>query len=199
MIVFLPRVGDFIATGDPLFQVHGARGRIDEGGGVGIGGGEGAFLTALAKRFPGPKLTVFDLPSVAERAASRFAAAGLGARAQAIGGDFFRDPLPAGHDAVTLVRVVHDHDDDKVQQLFLRIRAMLPPGGRLIIAEPMSGARDSARVADVYFAFYLLAMGSGRPRTFKTLARMLRAAGFSGVAPIATARPMLVSIAISNT
>lgn len=31
VIVFLPRVGDFIATGDPLFQVHGARGRIDEG------------------------------------------------------------------------------------------------------------------------------------------------------------------------
>jgi demethylspheroidene O-methyltransferase len=159
-----------------------------------VGGGEGGFLLAMAQRFSRPSLHLFDLPPVAERAAARFDDAGLAGRFRATGGNFFTDPLPEGHDAVTLVRIAHDHDDDKAMVLFSRIRRALAPGGVLIIAEPMSGAPDSTRVADVYFAFYLLAMGSGRPRSARQLAHMLEASGFGEVRSIPTARPMLVSM-----
>ena len=163
-----------------------------------VGGGEGTFLSALARRYREPRLELFDLPSVATRAKKRFEAAGLGHRAHATGGSFFHDPLPEGHDAITLVRVVHDHDDDNVLALFSSIRAALAPGGTLVIAEPMSGTRDSSRVADVYFAFYLLAMGSGRPRSADSLAAMLRAAGFAEVRRVSTARPMLTSMLVAK-
>src|SRR3954451_20445690 len=56
-----------------------------------VGGGEGAFLAAAAAGAPNLRLMLFDLPPVAERARARFAAAGLAARAEAIGGSFLAD------------------------------------------------------------------------------------------------------------
>jgi demethylspheroidene O-methyltransferase len=163
-----------------------------------VGGGEGVFLTALLRRNPAVQGHLFDLPPVAARAAIRLQSAGFGSRAAATGGDFFRDPLPGQPDIVTLVRIAHDHDDDRLAGLFANSRRGLPPGGLLVIAEPMSGTRDAARVADVYFAFYLLAMGSGRPRTPAALERLLSSAGFGRFHRVETARPMLVSLLVAH-
>jgi demethylspheroidene O-methyltransferase len=45
-------------------------------------------------------------------------------------------------------------------------RGCSPPGGTLLIAEPMAGTSPApSRIGDAYFGFYLLAMGSGRPRS----------------------------------
>ena len=76
-----------------------------------VGGGEGGFLCAAGAAAPDLRLVLFDLPAVAERARARLGAAGLGDRATAVGGDFLADPLPRGADVVSLVRVLHDHDD----------------------------------------------------------------------------------------
>jgi demethylspheroidene O-methyltransferase len=158
-----------------------------------IGGGDGAFLSHLAQHVQGPELALFDLPAVAERAQTRFAAEGLGARASAHGGDMHRDPLPGDADLVTLVRVLHDHDDGAVRGLLARIRQTLPPGGTLLIAEPMAGSPGTDRMADAYFGFYLLAMGSGRARTPAELTRFLTEAGFSDIRSLRTRRPLLTA------
>ncbi len=77
-----------------------------------VGGGDGSFLEAVAAAAPDLDLELFDLPAVAAEAAARFAKAGLATRATALGGDFRHDVLPPGADLVSLVRVLHDHDDD---------------------------------------------------------------------------------------
>lgn len=164
-----------------------------------VGGGEGAFLIAVARRAPAIALTVFDLPAVAERARARFAEAGLSARSRAIGGDMHRDTLPAGADLVTLVRVLHDHDDDAVRALLSRLRQAMAPGATLLIAEPMAGLPGAGRMADAYFGFYLLAMGSGRARTPAELAGMLRKAGFTGIETLPTRRPLLTAAIVART
>ena len=146
-----------------------------------IGGGEGVFLMAAGRRAPDLQLALFDLPAVADRARDRLKTAGLANRSNVHGGDFARDPLPTGADVVSLVRIVHDHDDDVVMALFRSIRAALPPGGRLLVAEPMADHTGMDRLADVYFAFYLLAMGHGRVRSPERITAMLRAAGFRKV------------------
>ena len=105
------------------------------------------------------------------RPASGFRTEGLSSRAVAIGGSFLTDQLPEGADIVSLVRVIHDHDDDAVMTLLRAVRRALPAGGTLLIAEPISGVRGAEPIGDAYFAFYLLAMGSGRPRTFERLTR----------------------------
>ena len=76
-----------------------------------VGGGDGTFLLAAAARAPGLRLTLFDLPAVAERARAKFAAAGAG---RPCPGDRRRfltlARCPKGADAISLVRVIHDHD-----------------------------------------------------------------------------------------
>jgi len=163
-----------------------------------VGGGEAAFLRAAAAVAPSLELMLFDLPAVAERGRLRLAEAGLGGRAQVFGGSFFEGPLPQGADAISLVRVVHDHDDDNVMTLLRQVRQVLPPGGKLLLAEPMAGLPGSARAADAYFGFYLLAMGTGRARTPQTLCAMLLEAGFKAPKPWRTAAPMLSGLIVAG-
>ncbi len=102
-----------------------------------------------------------------------------------------RESLPGGADLATLVRVLHDHDDAAVRALLRRVRAALAPGGTLLIAEPMAGSPATRRMAGAYFAFYLLAMGSGRARSPAELTVFLREAGFSDIRSLRTRRPLL--------
>jgi demethylspheroidene O-methyltransferase len=159
-----------------------------------VGGGDGAFVSAVAASSPKLRCVLFDLPAVADEASKRFRSEGLSSRAVAIGGSFLTGRLPEGADVVSLVRVIHDHDDANVMVLLRAIRCALPENGTLLIAEPMSGVRGTEAIGDAYFAFYLLAMGSGRPRTFERLQAMLSDAGFSDIALHPTSMPLLTSI-----
>ena len=162
-----------------------------------IGGGGGDFLVAAANRRPDLRVVLFDLPAVAERAKAKFERERLAGRAMAIGGDFKRDPLPEGADLISLVRVAHDLDDADLDSLLAKISAALPPGGILLLAEPLAEVPGSERVG-AYFAMYLLAMQRGRPRTEADLTRRLYAAGFARVRCIATARPMLTGLLVAQ-
>lgn len=152
-----------------------------------VGGGTGAFLCHAARRTDAA-LTLFDLPAVAPAAEARLRAEGV--RARIVPGSFREGPLPEGADAISLVRVLYDHDDATVADLLARCRAALPAGGRLIAAEPMRGCR----AGDAYFAFYCMAMGTGRARSADEIAALLRAAGFRAVRERRTPRPFVTSV-----
>ncbi len=162
-----------------------------------VGGGGGDFLVAAARRRADLRVILFDLPPVAERAQARFTAEGLGERAKVVAGDFKRDPLPSGADAVSLVRVAHDLDDDALTALLAKICAALPPNGVLLLAEPMAETPGARKVA-TYFTMYLLAVQRGRLRSIGELQRRLNDAGFAHVQQIPTARPMLASLLVAR-
>jgi demethylspheroidene O-methyltransferase len=163
-----------------------------------IGGGNGAFCSAAAARYPEIELGVFDLPAVAETARARFAREGLEHRACAHGGDFLRDPLPQGADVVTLLRVLHDHGDDSVLGLLRSVRAAIVDNGCLLVAEQMSDTGGAEPVGDAYFGFYLLAMGQGRPRKLSELSRLLTEAGFHAPREIKTNLPLQTRLLITR-
>ncbi len=154
-----------------------------------VGGGEGAFIEAVGTAVPEIDLGLFDLPAVIERARAR-----LGDRAELFGGSFLKDPLPTGFDLVSLVRVLHDHDDGPALDLLRRLHGALGRGGKLLIAEPMAQTRGAEASGDAYFGFYLLAMGSGRPRSMDEIAALLTQAGFATMRPIRTPLPLTVRI-----
>ena len=162
-----------------------------------VGGGDGSFLAILAERAPSLRLKLFDLPPVAALARARFEASGLAARTSVHAGDFRAEPLPAGADIITLIRVLHDNDDATVLTLLRAARAALSPGGVLLIAEPMAGVGAAPAVGDAYFGFYLMAMGSGRPRRPRDLRNLLRQAGFGTARRLRTPQPMLTGIMIA--
>jgi demethylspheroidene O-methyltransferase len=163
-----------------------------------VGGGDGTFLRAVARRVPEIDLALFDLPGVAAQATARFAEAGLSSRATVTAGDFSRDPLPSGADLVTFVRVLHDHDDPRVERLLAAAHEALAPGGTLLIAEPLAGTTGAERMGDAYFGVYLWAMGSGRPRTAQELAGMLQRAGFEAPVERPTRVPLQTRVLVSR-
>lgn len=156
-----------------------------------VGGGSGTFARAVAAANPGLPVGLFDLPGVTAAAP----ADGLTRH----GGDFHADPLPTGYDLISLVRVLHDHDDAPAQQLLGAIRATLPRGGTLLIAEPMAGTRGARAMGDAYFGMYLWAMGSGRPRTALEIGAMLTKAGFLRWREVATTQPLIARIIVSSS
>ncbi len=163
-----------------------------------VGGGSGAFLMAAGAAAPDLHLTLFDLPPVAAIARGRLAVSPVAARCDVVGGDFTTDPLPAGADVVSLVRVLHDHDDDAALILLRAIRRALPPGGTILIAEPMAGTRGAEPVGDAYFGFYFLAMGGGRARTPARIKEMLSIAGFSRMRLLRGRMPMVARVMVAQ-
>lgn len=163
-----------------------------------VGGGNGAFLAAVADRHPDLRLMLFDLPAVADQARARFDRLGLARRTSVTGGDFHRNALPGGADLITLVRIVHDHDDDAALGILKAVRAAMPPDGTLLLAEPMSGTAGAEPIGDAYFGFYLLAMRSGRPRTPEALRTLLAKAGFERIEARRTASPMLTGLLLAK-
>jgi demethylspheroidene O-methyltransferase len=159
-----------------------------------VGGGLGAFLGAVAQAYPGLRLTLFDLPPVIEAAGRALAAQGLDRRVELEAGNFRTDSLPMGADAISLVRVLFDHGDDTVAGLLARVAAALPPGGRLLIAEPMSGGARPRRFGDGYFSFYTMAMRTGTVRSPEAIADLLTAAGFDRVRHPSTLRPFVTGV-----
>ena len=95
---------------------------------------------------------------------------------------------------MTLVRVLHDHDDAKVLQLLRAIRGILPAGGVLLVAEPFAGTPGAQPVGAAYFGFYLQAMGSGRARRAAEIKALLRQAGYPRVRHIETSQPLLTGL-----
>jgi demethylspheroidene O-methyltransferase len=131
---------------------------------------------------------------VAERARERFAAAGVAERAQCFSGDFRANGLPGGADAISLIRVAFDHDDATVLALLRAAHAALPPGGTLLLAEPMVVPGRDEPSGAAYFGLYLLAMGPGRPRSAERLGALVSAAGFVDVQRRKTRTPLQVGL-----
>ncbi|UIP06909.1 methyltransferase [Erythrobacter sp. SDW2] len=156
-----------------------------------VGGGSGGFVEAIGTHATGLKLGIFDLPEVVMLARNRVAGTALEPRVALHPGSFRTDPIPTGYDLVTLVRILHDHDDDVAQALLGSIFESLPSGGKLLIIEPMARTRGAKAMGDSYFGLYLWAMGSGRPRPFAEIAGMARKAGFARVVEIDTPLPII--------
>ena len=161
-----------------------------------VGGGHGAFVSAVAEHHPALRLGIFDLPGVVAGSAERLSRQGL-EQVELHGGDFFKDRLPQGYDCISLVRILHDHDDDAAQAILAATRMALPEGGRLLIAEPMAGIRGAEAMGDAYFGLYLWTMRSGRPRTRDELETMLRKAGFRRWQHLSTAQPLITSVTVA--
>ena len=139
-----------------------------------VGGGTGAFLRAVRARHPGLELALYDLPQVVDQAP-------LPADVIRHGGSFREGPLPQGADAISLVRVLYDHSDETVRGLLARVFDALPPGGRVLVIEPMSGGARPDPQTDVYFSVYTLAMKTGRTRSAAEIGDLLTVSGFENI------------------
>ena len=158
-----------------------------------VGGGTGAFLRAVVGQHKTLSATIFDLPQVEPAAEQSLAELGLTDRISFYPGSFRDDPLPKGFDAISLIRVLYDHSDETVLHLLDKVYNALPDGGHLFISEPMSGGADPSRAGDVYFAFYTMAMRTGKARSPSAIKDMCKKVGFQSIKIPKAPRPFVTS------
>ena len=163
-----------------------------------VGGGHGAFLSRIGEAYSGMHLGLFDLPEVAEQGGHILRGRFDAARISTHPGNFFEDPIPEGYDLVSLVRIMHDHDDEPAMRLLRNIRKSLAPSARLMIAEPMARIPGAEGMGEAFFGLYLWAMGSGRPRSPHEIRTMCKEAGFASTRTVATLQPVNASIIIAQ-
>ncbi len=100
-----------------------------------VGGGTGSWSIATVRAYPHLEATVLELPTVAEVARKRIAAAGLASRIDVVVGDAMSGALPSGYDVFLLANLIHYWSPDENRTLLRRVRSAAETGAALLLAD----------------------------------------------------------------
>ncbi len=144
-----------------------------------VGGGPGTYTIAFLQAVPQMKATLFDRPVVIEMARQRLAAAGILERANLVGGDFYKDEFPPGHDLALISAIIHQNSPGENLDLYRKVFRALAPGGRIIIRDHiMEPDRTRPRDGAIFAVNMLVATRGGNTYTFEEIQTGLAQAGF---------------------
>ncbi len=99
---------------------------------VDVGGGTGAMLAEILRKWPDIHGALIDLPHAVARSSEIFRAAGVAERVTARGQSFF-DPLPTGADLYLLRGILNDWPDPEARQILIRCAEAARPTGRVVV------------------------------------------------------------------
>ncbi|MEO6080505.1 MAG: methyltransferase [Steroidobacteraceae bacterium] len=135
-----------------------------------IGGGMGHLLGAILGAAPA-RGVLFELPEVIEQARSK-----PHARIEYVGGDFFRDALPAC-DLYVMMMVLHDWSDEDCVCILQNIAKTAPAGARLLLVEAVIDETKLAGFA-IDLDIEMLTFAFGRERTEAQWRTVVEQGGF---------------------
>lgn len=139
---------------------------------VDVGGGRGELLQRVLHAHGQLRGTLFDQPQVVAGAAIP---PPLAERLSVQGGDFFTE-APAGADAYLLKHIIHDWGDDACRTILGRIREAMPPGGRVLIVEPVIPPGNDPFPGKLLDLNMLVMTEGGRERTALEYEQLLASA-----------------------
>ncbi len=162
---------------------------------IDVGGGLGQLLSAILARNPHLVGVLFDRLANVEAAKS-----GLGGplpRTEFVAGSFF-EAVPKGGDVYILKRVIHDWDDDRAANILRNCRAAMPPSGRVLVAERITGEGNDPDL-NKYLDIVMLAVTGGVERTEQQFAQLLARSGLRLERVVPTRAGMSVLVARVNS
>ncbi|MFE2294187.1 methyltransferase [Streptomyces sp. NPDC059452] len=170
-----------------------------------VGGGDGTLLAGVLAAHPGLTGVVLDTAEGLAEAPDTLARRGLEGRCSLIAGDFF-EAVPAGSDLYLLKSVLHDWTDDQAVTILSNCRKALPPGGLVLIVEPVLPevvdiTADAADGGATYLSdLNMLVNVGGRERTRKDFATVCHRAGLTltEVTPLTAAAPFTLIEAMAD-
>lgn len=170
-----------------------------------VGGGPGTYAFEFCRRWPSVRATVFDLPETIAIAREVIGVdgAGLPGVAERIdfrAGDFHKDPLGTGYDAVFVSHVVHGHPEATLAPLLSRVASSLAPLGLVAIHDFILDETRTEPPFAALFALNMLVM-SDRGRTYSQgeLRKLLEGAGLQGVEALGTGERRGISVVIARS
>jgi ubiquinone/menaquinone biosynthesis C-methylase UbiE len=128
-----------------------------------VAGGTGSFLIAILRRNRALEATLFELPGACAVARQRLCGEPEGARIAVIEGNFFKDPLPDGHDTMLVANTIHVLSPERNLELLRNMRAHAPPRARLLLVDMwMDASRTQPLAAAMMSGEFLLTSGEGQ-------------------------------------
>ena len=112
---------------------------------------------------------------MADRAKKSIADAGLSARCEVVGGDFFKS-VPSNGDAYLMASILHDWDDDRSVAILKACRQAAPKTAKVLLVEMVIPPGDSPFFGKLLDLNMLVVLG-GRERA-KAVPDLLSAGGF---------------------
>jgi len=107
----------------------------------------------------------------------------VGERIQVIAGDFFKDSIPEGYDAVILANIVHCFAADRVTQLLRRVREQVRARARILLVDFWT---DPTHTQPVFAALmageFLLTPGGGDVYSVDEARQWLQETGWGVIA-----------------
>jgi predicted O-methyltransferase YrrM len=159
------------------------------------GGATGQLSIIVANRHPHMRCTSFDLPVVEPIATRMIEAAGLGDRVEAVGGDFFADPLPKA-DVITMGMILHDWNLENKKHLVKAAYDALPEGGAFIAIENIiDDARRENALGLLMSLNMLVEFGDAFDFTGSDFAGWCKEAGFKEIDVVPLAGPTSAAVA----
>ena len=134
---------------------------------VDVGGSHGTLLAALLQAHPDMQGVLFDRSRVVEAARQALDSAGLGDRAECVGGSFFKS-VPAGCDAYILKNIIHDWNDEHAVEILSNCRSAMKDDGKVLLVERLLQDEHGASMEAICADLDMLVLGgahSARERT----------------------------------
>ncbi|MFE9022038.1 methyltransferase [Streptomyces sp. NPDC007808] len=155
-----------------------------------VGGGDGTLLAAVLAAHPGLTGVVLDTTDGLAQAPRTLERHGLQQRCSLVAGDFFR-AVPAGSQLYLMKSILHDWSDDQAVTILRHCREVLPPGGRVLIVEPVLPETVEDDEATYLSDLNMLVNVGGRERTRADFEDVCGRAGLTvtSVTPLADAAP----------
>jgi hypothetical protein len=97
---------------------------------------------------------------------------------EVIAGDMFADDLPRGFDAHLISNVLHDWDDEAVQQIIGKSFKALEPGGLLVVHDEHLNAEKTGPLAVAQYSVLLMHSTEGKCYSIGEMRTYLTNAGF---------------------
>lgn len=136
-------------------DLHGVRRLLD------IGGGNGSVLMRQLEKSPRLQGTLFDLPTVCDKAAENVRLHGMADRVSFHPGDVFAEELPTGYDGVLISHFVEIFSPEQIQGVYRKVQRALEPGGRLFLWTITSNDDETGPLQAVKSSVYFVAAASG--------------------------------------
>lgn len=144
---------------------------------VDVGGGHGALIAAVLRRYPDIQGINFDMPATVEAAKGFLESQRLLNRCRVLGGDFF-ESVPEGGDIYFLQHVLHDWDDENADRILRNCHRAMPPDAKLLLVEMVMPSGNKPFLGKFLDLGVLMMENGARERTEVEYRDLLSEAGF---------------------
>jgi len=145
-----------------------------------LGGGPGTYAITFCQAHPQLQATVFDLPGPVQIAQENIVRHGLSHRIDTLTGNFLKDGIGAGYDAIWISHILHSHTEEQCRLILTKAIQALTPGGILAIQDFYLNDDGYSPPGAAMFAVHMLAVTpGGRAYKHQEVAEWLVEAGLT--------------------